>query len=160
MHIPTIRSLINATYLRINQRETVLPGQAALLLSIFALAAFFYHPCDDSEVASTERDAIRLSKFWSKCALDVLDHSRRNTSGSLEDIQAYIIMSLAIHHLDGFSTRGRLLTTTATSLARDLRLHRLDAENESPAEKQTSARDLIDREVKRRVFWYIASTDW
>ena len=160
LHIPTVRSLMQTFYLRLSRSEAILPGQAALLLSIYALAAFFYPPSDNSEVATSEHASVHLSKVLSKCALDVLDHSRRNTSGTLEDVQAYILMSYVIFHLDGFSARGRLLSVAAASIARDLRLHRLDADTEFPAEKETSVRVLIDREVKRRVFWYIASRDW
>ena len=160
LHMPTIRSLMNTFYLRLNQTETVLPGQAALLLSIFALAAYFYQPSESSNVVTNEEDRVHLSKVLSKGALDVLDYSRRNTSGTLEDIQAHILMSLATFHLDGFSARGRILFATAASLARDLRLHRLDADPESSAEKKTDVRAMIDREAKRRAFWYIASTEW
>ena len=161
LHKPSLRSLIKTSYQRISQRESVLPGQAALLLSIFAVAAYFYQPFHDSEVATTKQDAIHLSKILSRGALDVLDYSRRNTSGTLEDVQASIIMSFVTYHLDGFSARGRLLTTAAASIARELRLHRLDADNESSAAgNETSIRFLIDREVKRRVFWHIVSTDW
>jgi len=106
------------------------------------------------------QETIELSKFWSKGALDALEHSRRNTSGSLEDVQATILMSYVTYHVDGFSARGRLLSTTAASMARDLRLHRLDADTESVAERETSIGSLIDHEVKRRVFWHITSTDW
>lgn len=160
LHIPTVRSSLKTFYLRLHQNEPVPPGQAALLLSIFAIAAFFCQTSENSEVATSEQDAVHLSKVLGKGAFDVLDYSRRNTSGTLDDIQAYILMSFITFHLDGFSARGRLLPTVAASIARDLRLHRLDADLESSAAKDTSVRALIDREVKRRVFWYIVSTDW
>ncbi|CAJ2502932.1 Uu.00g103260.m01.CDS01 [Anthostomella pinea] len=160
LHIPTVRSLLKTFYLRMSQDESVLPGQAALLLSLFALSAFFYEPALGSEVPTTGRDAVRLSKFWSSGALDVLDHSQRNTSGTLEDLQAVILMTYVTKHLDGYSARARLLTTTAISIARDLRLHRLDAENEPQKEQGTSIRALVDLEVKRRIFWHIAASDW
>lgn len=160
LHNPSIRSLMKTFYLQISQNERVLPSHAALLLSIFALSVFFYPPSGNSEVAATGRDAIYLSKVWSKGALDVLDYSQRSTSGSLEDIQAYILMSYVAYHLDGFSARGRLLTTVAASIARDLRLHRLDANNELSTDHGADFHSLIDREVKRRVFWHIAATDW
>ncbi|KAJ4305786.1 hypothetical protein N0V90_001318 [Kalmusia sp. IMI 367209] len=44
-------------------------------------------------------------------------------------------------------------------MARDLRLHKVD-EYDGSAGKDPNVRSLIDREVKRRVFWYIASEDW
>ncbi|KIW56211.1 hypothetical protein PV05_04889 [Exophiala xenobiotica] len=160
LHLPTVRSVIKPFYLRLNQGETVHIGQAALLLSIFALAAFFYEPSESSKVATNPQDHLHLSKVFCKGALDVLDFSRRNTSGTLEDVQAYIIMTVVTFYLDGFSARGRLLMMSATTIARDLGLHRLDAENEFFGQKTESVRDFIDREVKRRVFWFITSTDW
>ena len=159
LHVPTVRSLIKTFYLRIHENKSVLLGQAAFLLSIFALSAFFYQPFENSEVATTDRDAVLLSRLWSKAALDVLDHSHRETSGTLEDVQAYILMSYVTYHLDGFSARYRRLSAAAASTARDLCLHRLDADDAAPRE-QANLRTLIDQEVKRRVFWHIAATDW
>lgn len=161
LHIPTLWSLMKNFYLRISQSESVLPGQGALLLSILAIAAHFYQPFNNSEVATTKPDAIDLSKILSRGALTVLDFSRRNTLGTLEDVQATILMSFVAYHIDGLSARGRILLTSAVSIARELHLHRLDADNElSVPENETGLRRSIDREVKRRVFWHIASTDW
>lgn len=160
VHLPSLRSLLKTSYVRINQHESVPPGQAALLLSILAIAAFFYPPSAHSDVATTEQDTVNLCRLFSKSALDVQDHSRRNTSGSLEDIQACIILSHVFFHLEGFSARGRLLLTTAASIAKDLRLHRLDIDDGESVEQETEVCVLIEREITRRVFWYIASTDW
>ncbi|KAI1478541.1 hypothetical protein F4774DRAFT_385197, partial [Daldinia eschscholtzii] len=160
LHIPTIRSLIKTVYMRLGQGEPIPLGQAGLLLSIFALSAFFYRCSENSDIASDEQEAVHLSKVIGKAALDVLDYSRRNTSGTFEDVQAHIFMSLLYFHLDGFSARGRLLSTMAASMARDLRLHRLDAADERPAEKEAGVRALIDLEVRRRVFWHITAEDW
>jgi hypothetical protein len=131
-----------------------------MLLSMMAIAAFFFHCHDGFKVATTEQDALHLSRVFAKGALDVLDYSRRNTSGTMEDIQAYIHMFYVFFHLDGPSARGRAMSTAATSLAIELRLHRLDADRSSSSDNSTGVRALIDREVKRRVFWSIASTDW
>ncbi|KAJ3545166.1 hypothetical protein NM208_g2649 [Fusarium decemcellulare] len=160
LHIPTIRSLMKALYLRISQEESVPPGRLAMFLSMFAISAFFYQPSHDSEVATTEHEAVTLSKFWAKCALDILDQSQRNASGTLEHIQACILMTYVTYHLDGFSARGRHLLTRAASIARDLRLHRLDANQGASSASQHNPRELIDLEMKRRVFWHLASTDW
>lgn len=158
VHMPTVRALVKKSYLRVNQGETIPPGQAALLFAIFANGAFFYEPSGSSDIVKTTNDAVRLSKFISKSALDVLDYSRRQTSGTLEDVQASILMSQVIFHLDGYSARSRFLSTVAASIARDLRLHRLDADDSDPS--SGNPRQLIEREVKRRVFWWIASNEW
>ena len=160
LHIPTVRSQMKTSYLRLSQNESLEPGRAALLLSIFALSAFFYPPSENSDIATNEQESVSLSKALSICALDVLDYSRRNTSGTLEDIQAYILMAYITFHLDGFSARGRLLSSTAVAMVRELRLHCLDSSRNLAAEKNVKVRDMIDREVKRRVFWCIAMKDW
>ncbi|KAI3325840.1 fungal-specific transcription factor domain-containing protein [Xylariaceae sp. AK1471] len=160
LHLPTVRSLMRSFYIRTNQKESVLPGQAALLLSLFALSAFFYQPKGNVELVVTGLDTAYLSKYWSKGALDVLEHSRRNTSGTLEDIQALILMSYVTYHLDGFSARYRHFSALTVSMARDLGLHRLDADGDAPEDRGTSLRDFIDQEVKRRVYWHIIAADW
>ncbi|KAL5382429.1 hypothetical protein DPSP01_006529 [Paraphaeosphaeria sporulosa] len=159
VHIPTVRSLLRTSYFRLNNSAIISPSSIAVLLAVFALGAFFGDTSSTSEVAATEADGIALSKAFSRHALDLLDQSRRTSSGTLEDVQAHILMSLALSHIDGFSARSRMLFSSALSLARDLRLHRLD-ESEAPKAAPRNARDLIDEEFKRRVFWYLASEDW
>src|SRR5689334_3110680 len=60
LHIPTIRAQLKTVYLGITQSEPVCIGQAALLLSLLALSAFFYKPTENSEVAQSTRDVIDL----------------------------------------------------------------------------------------------------
>jgi hypothetical protein len=160
LDLPTVRSLMKNSYIRINQNESVQPGQAALLLSLFALSTFFYQPLSQPEPIATGSETTVLSKYWSRGALDVLEHSRRNTSGTLEDIQALVLMSYVAYHLDGFSARYRHFSALAASMARDLGLHRLDADDRTPTDSGTCLRVLINREVKRRVYWHIIASDW
>ncbi|KAJ4351630.1 uncharacterized protein N0V89_006973 [Didymosphaeria variabile] len=147
------------TYLRLNDATSIVSSSVAVLLSLFALGAFFSEPSRTSEIARTEAESITLAKVFSKGAWDVLDYSRRTSSGTLEDVQAYILTSHALSHIDGFSSRCRMLFSSAVSLARDLQLHRLD-ECEDSTSHTTYARLMIEKEIKRRVFWYIASEDW
>jgi hypothetical protein len=159
LHVPTLRSLVHALYVRLARGDTPLQlDQAALCLSLFAISAFFYPPSEGSVVATTERDTVSLSVFWTNAALDVLDYSSRTASRTLMDIQAMILLMFATFHLDGFSARVRLLHTRALDIARDLRLHRIDAEQQDTSVPQP--RVLLDLEVKRRVFWHLASSDW
>ena len=160
IHNPTTRSLMKTFYVRVSQSEPVPLGQAAIFLSMFSLSTFFYQPFHNSEVVTTERGVFQLSKYWSKRALDLLDKSQRNGSGTVEDIQAYIMLSYVAMHLDGISARGRHLITSALSLARDLRLHRLDVYSSYPSTGHTGSHELINLEMKRRIIWHIISMDW
>ncbi|KAI0875477.1 hypothetical protein GGS24DRAFT_489294 [Hypoxylon argillaceum] len=160
LHLPAVRSLMKTFYIRINQNESILPSHAALLLSLFALSAFFYRPAGNAKVVTTDNVTTRLSRYWSRGALDVLEYSRRNTSGALEDIQGLILMSYVTYHLDGFSARYRYLLALAVSMARDLGLHRTDADDYATTDRSSSLRVLIDNEVKRRVYWHLVASDW
>jgi len=163
LDLPSVRSFMKSFYTRIGQGESVPPGQAALLLALFALSVYFYQPIGMAKPVAGRHETTGLSKYWSRGALDVLEHSRRNTSGTLEDVQALILMSYVTYHLDGFAARYRNLLATAISMARDLGLHQLDSDdcsltnlmNDSP-----DIRTLIDQEVKRRVYWHLVSADW
>jgi hypothetical protein len=157
IHIPSLRSTMDGFYLRLHE-QGVNPGQAALFLSLFALSAFFYPSSQQSDVARNSDEAVRLSRKLGKSALDVLDHCRQSTSGSLEEVKAYMLMTFVVWQHDGFSARGRSYLAAAASIARDIGLHRIDEQFESNVE--LTHRMKIDREMKRRVFWYVTSADW
>jgi hypothetical protein len=142
-----------------NRGESIPLGEAALFLSMFSVAALFYLPQETSEKGTVELNSACLSKTFSKCATDVLEISRRMTSGSIEDVQACVLMSYTTYHLEGFSTRCRFFSTTAIAIAKDLRLHQLDARGHF-CTQETALREAIGLEVKRRLFWHIVSTDW
>lgn len=150
---------MESIYTKATQYLSVTPGEAALLLGVFSISAFFADLPGVSERSLTEDAPARLSKTLAKSALDVLDYSRRNTYGTLEDIQAYIIMSYVSFIHDSSSPTGRLHTGTAVTLARNLGLHRLDASTEG-SYTQLSPKVRLDRELKRRAFWYLASAEW
>lgn len=160
IHVPTVRSNLLDFYHALAENKPSTCGQAALYLAIFAASALFYPQTDSGVFASGDHETLNLTKALAKSSLDVLDHSRRTTSGSIEDVQANLILSLVIFHLDGNSARARLLSSTAIFLAKDLQLHRLDAPQDPVGVKQLSLGDLIDREVKRRVFWMLVTEDW
>ncbi|KAI4603763.1 hypothetical protein KJ359_003583 [Pestalotiopsis sp. 9143b] len=160
LHLPSTRAMMRTAYLRLGRGETVESGQAAILLAVFAFSAYFYEAGPASEVAATERDAVALCRQWSRGAMDVLDYSQRHSSGSLEDVQACIIMSYVTYYLEGMSKKGRMLLASAVSIARDMRLNRLDAEGADVGKGKHSAQEVVDREVKRRIFWHLVTTDW
>ncbi|KAF2095028.1 hypothetical protein NA57DRAFT_59782 [Rhizodiscina lignyota] len=156
-HVPSSFDLLNDFYMDLNRSQQVQPGKAAFLLAMFALTAYFWRSPSNNEIVSlTEDEMILLALTWSKAALDALDYSRRTTSFTLEDAQASIIMSFVVYHIEGFSARGRWLTATAASIAKDLSLHRIDEEPLADNSKKA----FIEREVKRRVWWHITATDW
>ncbi|ETS83553.1 hypothetical protein PFICI_05429 [Pestalotiopsis fici W106-1] len=161
LHLPSTRAMMRTAYLRLGRQETIAPGQAAVLLAVFAFSVYFYEAAPASEVATGERDALALCRHWSKGAMDILDYSQRHSTGSLEDVQACVIMSYVTYYLEGMSKKGRMLMASAVAIARDLRLNRLDAEDDVVhKDDERTAQAVICQEVKRRIFWHLVATDW
>jgi hypothetical protein len=157
VHIPSLRSRMESFYLTLEGGAVDLK-QAALFLSLFALSAFFCSSSPESDVARNGEETVKLSRALGTSALDVLDRCRRTTSGSLEEVQAYMLMTFVVWQQDGFSARGRSYLATAASIARDIGLHRIDDGPES--DTGLTHRIKVSREMKRRVFWYMTSADW
>ncbi|EEP76425.1 predicted protein [Uncinocarpus reesii 1704] len=158
VHIPTVRNIIHNLYRNLQLGLPIQPSHVALLLSMFASTAYMLSSSNCSEVLfSNLQNAIQCSFLWCKSALDVLEHSNRTTAGSIEDIQATIILAFVVFNFEGFTARFRILSSSALSMARDLALHRIDAEVQAP---RTGAEKPIQVEIKRRVWWHMVSTDW
>jgi hypothetical protein len=152
--------MIDSFYLCLHQNQPAPVEQAALLLAVFSFSAFFYPPSYQSEVVQQKHEPAMLSKALGGSALDALDHCRRASSGTLEEIQAYLFMSYLAYHHDGFSARGRSYLAVAVAMARDIGLHRTDATGSSEFGYELTAHERFDREMKRRVFWYLVTADW
>jgi hypothetical protein len=56
--------------------------------------------------------------------------------------------------MKGLSKKYWLLHITSITLARDLSIHVLD----HPA--RPKSKNVIENEVKRRIWWFLATTDW
>ncbi|KEQ95004.1 hypothetical protein AUEXF2481DRAFT_40259 [Aureobasidium subglaciale EXF-2481] len=154
-HRQTVEALIDETYCRIVRGQAPSLSHAALLLSIFVSGAYFQALAEWPEsVFPGSQEANRLSTSWKQNALDILDHLERTTTTSIEQLQATIIMSLMMQNFEGLSKKFWLLHCTSITLAKDLSIHVLDLPSRvKPGNK-------IEGEVKRRIWWYLATTDW
>ncbi|KAK5164392.1 uncharacterized protein LTR77_010088 [Saxophila tyrrhenica] len=160
IHRESIRSMTKTVYLALAQRQPLVPSQAALLLALFSLSAFFYRHHNSPQVASTDNECARLSGYWGHCALQAINHSHQAAAGTLEDLQAHILMSYVSFHVEGFSAIRHRQINMAVFLTRSLRLHRLDSEPHGEPLKPLNVSQLIELETKRRAFWHVAATEW
>ncbi|RJE24526.1 hypothetical protein PHISCL_03113 [Aspergillus sclerotialis] len=132
----------------------------ALLLSIFASVSHFWGPqSNGSLVFGSVEDASFMASVWSKAALDLLVYSRRTTPGSIEDVQAAIIVSFFVYNVRGFSTIFRSLHSAMITMARDLSLHKIDSPRRGKPECYSDI-NFKEDETRRRIWWHIASLDW
>jgi hypothetical protein len=154
-YTPSLPSTLDDFYGCLNQQGVVKPGNAILLLSIFAgcCQTWVLQDCEGG-ILSTEAEANELVPMWIKAVEDILDNAHRATSVSIEGIQGIIIASFTVGNIEGISRRCRSLWNTSIQLGRELGLQCLDHPNIpnsfTPAEK----------EIGRRVWWYLVALDW
>ncbi|GKT45841.1 putative transcription factor sre2 [Colletotrichum spaethianum] len=155
IHGPAARSTVDNFYMSLAQGKDPNPAHAALILSIAATSAFFYYKGSKSLgcFTSTE-DATHTAMIWFKSALNILEKSRPSTYSCLEAVQARSVLAYLVYNMEGCSDRFRHLHGCSLTAAREICLHLID----SPSSDQQE--DVTTREIKRRVWWHIAATDW
>ena len=149
------RALFDDVYNRLETGKRVTYDEAAFALIICADGAFYWTKAEMGLMSfSSEDEAARQSLIWRKVAWDLLEHSQRTGTASLEGIQARIVLADMIYNLEGPSSRYRVLLHINLSIARELSLNLIDSPNYSKLD------DPITKEIKRRVWWQLTSTDW
>ncbi|PLN77659.1 hypothetical protein BDW42DRAFT_202522 [Aspergillus taichungensis] len=154
----SLQHMIDAVYGHPSTPAQSKVADIALLLSILASASHLWRPQRSKcLVFLSAKEAASMSLIWSNAALDILEYSKRTTAASIEDLQATIVISYVIYNSQGFSPMFRTLHSNMIVMARDLSLHKTD----SPRTGETSLSPCqLDAEVKRRLWWHIAATDW
>ncbi|KAI8309677.1 putative transcription factor lepB [Colletotrichum sp. SAR11_59] len=155
IHAPTTRAMIDTFYNTLSKGEDPSAAQAALILSIAATSAFFFN--ENSKAFSTfasSQDATQAALAWFRSALNILDQSQQIAYGCLAEVQARTILAYLIYNFEGCSGRFRFLHSCSLASAREGLVHLVDSPN---SEQQD---DVTTKEIKRRVWWHIAATDW
>lgn len=154
-----LQRVIDAVYMHPHAQVQSKVADVALLLSMIASVSHLWRPQRSKcLVFLSAKEAASMSLIWSDAALDILEYSKRTTAVSIEDLQATIVISYVIYNSQGFSPMFRSLHSNIIMMARDLSLHKTD----SPRRNREA--DLppfqIEADVKRRLWWHIAATDW
>lgn len=161
IHAPSTRALVSDVYTRLSHGQQVRNGEVALILGIAASSAFLWDGhVDANHDFDSHEDAAYRSRVWRKAAWDLLDQSLRATSGSLQDVQARMVLAELIYNMEGCSPRFRCLQSAALAVAREISLHLTDAPDRHRGEMPDTVEDGLLREIKRRTWWHLVSTDW
>ncbi len=156
VHGPSTQAMITDAYSRLSDGLAADPGTMALLFAICATAAFFWNKAvDHPSRFDSGDDAAEASLAWRSIAWDLTDQSPRAMSASLESVQARMILADLLYNVEGCSARFRYLQSCAVASAHELSLHLVDSPAGGGKEDSPTT-----REVKRRVWWHLASTDW
>ncbi|KAK8090487.1 putative Zn(II)2Cys6 transcription factor [Apiospora hydei] len=149
LQMDAIRLIINQFYDQIESDLTasVSPDHAALILGIAATTAFFWDarvPCQHT---------FESEKAAKKSLSDLAPLRTRLAGLSLEAAQAYAIIAYLYYNVDGQSAQFRFLHASSIATCRELSMHLVDGPGGSDD-------DAATREVKRRLWWHVAATDW
>ncbi len=161
IYVPDVRNAMETVYAKLAEGAGVQThSHVALILSIFANAAAVYASTPDAVPSLFMGcDPSNASSVWAYDALEVLDMSNRVTSGSVEDVQASVILAFLFFHKEGIVSNARWLFTRAISTARTLSFHKVDAPS-SQASVSSEHADPAELEIRRRIWWHLTATDW
>ena len=157
VHHPTLPTVVDRVYERLERQESNEPGDLILLLSIIATATYTWSQDDFGGYGlfANISDAHAQAPFWVKATLEILESAHRSAYLSLELLQGLIVITFIVGNMEGISLRYRSLISTAIVMGREMGLHQTDL----PGKEKTGLTPLR-RELGRRIWWYLAATDW
>ncbi|RMY33538.1 hypothetical protein D0866_05859 [Hortaea werneckii] len=159
IYVPHIQRAIEELYNAVDAGKLPQWSSAALILAITASIAGYWGLGEALQsFFASPNEAMSVSMYWTRCALDIMDFAWRTSTPDLETIQTSIVLVFLLYHLEGFSPKLRHLHGTAIMKARDIGLHLTDSAQAKRLEE--TREQIIDAEMRRRVWWHLASTDW
>jgi hypothetical protein len=158
LHVPTTKRLLKDLYSDLNANRLPSTTQLAFFLVIFAGSA--YVSKGDLQIRSTNlngRPPIVLAETWCKQAVLLL--TKPPVPPSTQALQALSHLVHLCTQIEGFSGSFGVLSMAGIQMAKMMKIHRLDTPRYRE-ERQKNGADMVDIEVKRRVWWHMVSSDW
>ncbi|KAK5045410.1 hypothetical protein LTR84_009274 [Exophiala bonariae] len=153
IHVPSVRQLVDGLYHQLAPADQTIsstsPEKVALVLAMLTSAIH------SQDLPTANSQAI----IFTTSTLSVLTYCKSVGPGSLEEIQAMIILAFVVSHLEGLSRRYWSLFAEAVMMSRALGLHLIDDEHRKLLESSPSTHS-IRAEMGRRIWWYLVATDW
>ncbi|KAJ5340479.1 hypothetical protein N7541_009603 [Penicillium brevicompactum] len=159
LHIPSTRLLMEQTYQEMLDGRQPSPTTLMLLFSVFSGAALVWSTSLLKRLSATQTEARSALHAYSQTALFILEHPTQPIQSSTNAIVAICALAHSLANDAGLSVTMRILQARGFSMARDLQIHRLDTAR-SQEERKLKGCDLIDIEVRRRVWWNMVASDW
>ncbi|KAG4435384.1 hypothetical protein IFR05_009127 [Cadophora sp. M221] len=157
IHAPTVRERFDSLYTNIETGLKPNYAHLALISTLFALGAYF--STTTSGLYFKPPESMIYSRRWTLLAQEALSVTNCLAEPSIETLQSLILISQHMMANIGAIAMLRTLSTTIMHTARAMSLHTLDSVRNKKLRENTTV-DHVDLEVKRRIWWHIASTDW
>ncbi|KAM5456177.1 hypothetical protein MaudCBS49596_001198 [Microsporum audouinii] len=157
LHMPTLRRHVLETYQQIGADLRPNLPVLALICAVFALSKYFSLSTSAFNGSDMSRD--RSYQEYVEMASQALAVARHLEHPTVESIQTVLLVATCLLGNTGAIRSARVLAAAMYMSAQALSLHQLD----SPKNKrlrQNGPYDRLELEIKRRIWWHIASTDW
>jgi hypothetical protein len=157
VHIPTARRMLETVYSQLESNRQSPFDHIALVSTILALGAYFSPP--SSRVYFNGVEARSFAYQWIFVAQRALLAANYIVKPTIETIQSIIMIAQNLMPNIGAMEISRVLMASALLGAQHLMLHRLDSPVNKKRRENTQV-NWIEIEVKRRIWWHLASTAW
>ena len=174
IHVPTVRKQLVDVYTALGRDQMPPYDQLALVTTIITLAAYF----SPGPLGGIDHDDLHSACFknWSFLSQDSLTAANYILTPTVESLQALILVIISAPDVEHFTNQDfklshnllpnlgatamfSVIRATTVTMAQALALHRIDS-SENQQRRKTEKYDLVMLEVKRRIWWHIASSDW
>ena len=156
--IPTVLRHFEEVYDCLESNQKPCYGHVALIATICGIVAYIT-PNWPSSILSERPEAIARFISWISLAREALIASNYRSTPTIETMQSLLLISQ--HLLVNFSdlTTLKTLQGMVLHMARSLSLHQIDSPRNKKLRYGVEV-DWVGLEVKRRIWWHIACTDW
>ncbi|EAQ93103.1 hypothetical protein CHGG_01338 [Chaetomium globosum CBS 148.51] len=156
IHGPASRELIRKFYNGM-ACGAVTPQVAALILGMSAISAYFWQPDTERHACfASSKEASEASHTWREWAAHILANTPKEPGGcTLEEVQAWTLLSFTVQNIEGCSYHFRLLHQSSLTAARELLIHVVDSPRADPNQdgvtRGSQAEDLVVYRCNRLV---------
>jgi hypothetical protein len=158
LHVPTTWRLLKELYDALDLNRLPSETQLAFFLGIFAGSAYVSKTSLQLECSTSEpRSTLALAESWHKQAVFLL--TKPPVPPSTQALIATMTLAHLCTQIEGFSGSFGILAMSGLQMARMMRIHRLDSHH-FREERRKHGADMVDVELKRRVWWHIVASDW
>jgi hypothetical protein len=158
LHVPTTWLQLRELYDDLEANRVPTATRLAFFLGVFAGSAYiskngFQLECPTSD----RRSPVALAESWHKQAVFLL--TKPPVPPSTQALIALMTLAHLCTQIEGFSGSFGILAMSGLQMARTMRINRLDSHN-FREERRKNGANMVDVELKRRVWWHIVASDW
>jgi hypothetical protein len=158
LHIPTTWQSLRDFYTDLKHGLLPSATQVSFFLGVFAGSVYASkNGFQFATVALQGYSQKVLAERWMKQAVILLTNPP--VPPSVQALQTCMNLAHLCTQIEGFSGSFGILSVTGLQMARSMKIHWLDSVLYREQRRKHGA-DLVELEVKRRIWWHMVASDW